>query len=376
MNIPGGVDVPGAELAYRVHDLAPDPDTLVVVNCAGRTRSIIGCQSLRNAGIPNRVVALKDGTMGWELAGYACERGATNVAPAPSEAGLARARAAAERVAQRFEVKFVSRNGVQAWRADVDRTLYILDVRSREEFEARHIAGSRHAPGGQLVQATDEFVAVRNARIVLIDPARVRSVMTASWLNQMGWDDVHVLEPEGADGFAGWEVARRPRERKAAGFVPAPTIGVGELAARLPAGDATVLDLTTSLNFRDRHVPGAWWAVRARLASARERLVDARFIVLTSEDGVLASFAAPEAAALWPAAEVRVLAGGNAAWFAADAPTESGIERTTTTLDDVWYKPYDHAQGYEQHARAYLTWEVGLVEQIKREPAVRFRSYD
>ena len=60
-----------------MHDLAPDPDTLVVVNCAGRTRSIIGCQSLRNAGIANEVVALKDGTMGWELAGFECERGAT-----------------------------------------------------------------------------------------------------------------------------------------------------------------------------------------------------------------------------------------------------------------------------------------------------------
>jgi rhodanese-related sulfurtransferase len=376
MNIPGGVDVPGAELAYRVHDLAPDPDTLVVVNCAGRTRSIIGCQSLRNAGIPNRVVALKDGTMGWELAGYACERGATNVAPPPSAAGLASARAAAERVAQRFEVKFASRDVVQAWRADADRTLYVLDVRSREEFEAGRIEGSHHAPGGQLVQATDEFVAVRNARIVLVDPARVRSVMTASWLNQMGWDDVHVLEPEGADGFGGWEVARGPRERKAAGFVPAPTIAVDELVARLPRGDAAVIDLSTSLKFRDRHVPGAWWAVRARLASAHARLPDARFVVLTSEDGVLATFAAPEAAALWPDAEVRVLAGGNAAWFAADAPTESGIERATTTLDDVWYKPYDHAQGYEAHARAYLTWEVGLVEQIKREPSVRFRAYD
>jgi rhodanese-related sulfurtransferase len=161
-----------------------------------------------------------------------------------------------------------------------------------------------------------------------------------------------------------------------AGFVFAPTVAVDELAARLPRGDTTVLDLATSLKFRDRHVPGAWWAVRARLAAVRERLVDARLIVLTSEDGTLAHFAAPEAAALWPAAEVRVLAGGNAAWFAADAPTESGIERATTLLDDVWYKPYDHAQGYEQHARAYLTWEVGLVEQIKREPAIRFRAYD
>ncbi|MGH8709514.1 MAG: rhodanese-like domain-containing protein, partial [Burkholderiales bacterium] len=87
MNIPGGVDVPGAELVYRTPDIAPDADTLVVVNCAGRTRSIIGCQSLRNAGLANRVVALKDGTMGWDLAGFACERGATRVAPPPSGEG-------------------------------------------------------------------------------------------------------------------------------------------------------------------------------------------------------------------------------------------------------------------------------------------------
>ena len=87
----------------------PDPDTLVVVNCAGRTRSIIGCQSLSNAGIPNRVVALKDGTMGWDLAGFECERGATRVAPAPSAAG--HGQGAARRpsaCAQRFGVKFTT----------------------------------------------------------------------------------------------------------------------------------------------------------------------------------------------------------------------------------------------------------------------------
>jgi rhodanese-related sulfurtransferase len=376
MNIPGGVDLPGAELAYRVHDLAPDPDTLVVVNCAGRTRSIIGCQSLRNAGIPNRVVALKDGTMGWELAGFACEHGSTNVAPPPSAKGLARARAAADRVAERFAVKFVSRETVQSWQCDAGRTLYLLDVRSREEYEAKHIRGSRHAPGGQVVQATDEFVGVRNARVVLIDPARVRSVMTASWLNQMGWDDVHVLEPEGADGFAGWATETGPRRHEVPGFVAAaPTIAVRELSVRLARSDSTVLDLATSLKFRARHIPGAWWAVRARLESAHARLADARMIVLTSEDGTLAHLAAPEAARLWTDAEIRVLEGGNAAWFAAGTPTEIGIDRATTTLDDVWYKPYDHAQGYEQHARAYLTWEVGLVDQIKRDPTIRFRSY-
>src|SRR6185312_1150886 len=118
MNIPGGIDVPGAELVYRIHDLAPSPDTLIVVNCAGRTRSIIGCQSLRNAGIQNPVVALKDGTMGWELAGYECERGASRVAPEPSASGTAAALEAAERVARRFGVKSADAARVHGWLKD------------------------------------------------------------------------------------------------------------------------------------------------------------------------------------------------------------------------------------------------------------------
>ena len=375
MNIPGGIDVPGAELAYRVHDLAPDPETLVVVNCAGRTRSIIGCQSLRNAGIPNRVVALKDGTMGWELAGNRCEHGSTRQGPEPSTAGTARARAAAERVAARFRVKFATREMVQGWQQDPSRTLFLLDVRTREEFERGHIAGSRHAAGGQVVQATDEYIGVRNAHVVLIDPARVRSVMTASWLNQMGWDHVYVLEPDGQDGFAGWALERGPAPRRIAAFTPSATIPVDELGSRLHDPTLAVIDLATSLRFRDRHVPGAWWAVRARLAQARATLPSMQTVVLTSEDGVLAHLAAPEAAALWPGSDVRVLDGGNAAWFASGHETEAGIERATTALDDVWYKPYEQPRAYEEHARAYLTWEVALVEQIRRDPTVRFRAY-
>ena len=362
MSIPGGIDVPGAELAYRVHDLAPDPDTLIVVNCAGRTRSIIGCQSLRNAGIPNEVVALKDGTMGWELAGLACERGARRVAPPPTSAGKEKARAAAERVAARYGVKTASPAEASRWREDGSRTLYLLDVRTREEFERSHLAGSRHAPGGQLVQASDEYVGVRNARVVLVDPERVRAVMTASWLNQMGWDHVYVLESE-----AGWPLESGPRSGPVPGFEPWATVTE-------PSG--TVLDFSTSLRFNARHVPGAYWAVRSRLAEARRKLENETNLVLTSEDGVLAHFAAPEVARLWPAAQVRVLEGGNAAWFAAGRPAEPGMARATTVADDVWYKPYDHAADYEKHAREYLAWEVALVEQIKRDPLIRYRAYD
>jgi rhodanese-related sulfurtransferase len=325
MNIPGGVDTPGAELVWRVHDLAPDPDTLVVVNCAGRTRSIIGCQSLRNAGIPNRVVALKDGTMGWDLAGFECERGATRVAPPPSEEGRRKARDAAERVAERFDVKTAKPDEVLGWLGDPNRTLYLLDVLTREEFERSHVAGSRHAPGGQLVQASDEYVAVRSARVVLIDPDRVRAVMTASWLNQMGWNDVYVL-----DDLTGLQVEsgpRKPPEVSKWHAVPPDSVA------------GTVVDLSTSLRFQQAHIPGAWWAIRSRLAEARNKIGTVPALVLTSEDGALAHLAGPEAAALWPQAKVSVLDGGNAAWVAAGKPTEAGTERAMAKLVEVVLDP-------------------------------------
>lgn len=317
--------------------------------------------------------------MGWELAGLRCERGSMREAPPPSSEGRARARAAAARVAERFRVSFVDPATARQWLSDSGRTTYLLDVRSPAEYRARHIAGSRNAPGGQLVQATDEYIAARAARVVLVDPEQVRAVMTASWLNQMGLPDVHVLLPEGEDGFAGWSIAEA--EVGAPAGSPAPSwqeIEPGTLAERLSDPGVAVLDLASSLRHRARHVAGAWWGVRSRLREARDAIAATpvlRTLVLTADDPRLARFAAPEAAALWPGVEVQVLSGGNPAWFDARLPVGTGLERATCATDDVWYKPYDHATDYERHARAYLEWEVGLVEQIARDPTIRFRRY-
>jgi rhodanese-related sulfurtransferase len=181
VSIPTGVDVPGAELVLRVHDMAPSPDTLVVVNCAGRTRSIIGAQSLINAGAPNKVVALRNGTMGWSLAGLTCESGQTRRAPQVSPAGLAWAKSASAQVAHRFGVTRIDRATLERWRGERDaRTLYLFDVRDPSEYTAGHVAGAISAPGGQLVQATDQYVGTLGARIVLVDDAEVRAVLAAT----------------------------------------------------------------------------------------------------------------------------------------------------------------------------------------------------
>ena len=193
-SIPGGICVPGAELAYRVHDLRRSPDTRVVVNCAGRTRSIIGAQSLINAGVVN-VTSLRNGTMGWRLAGLELAFDADERYPPLSETGRDEAGRSAARVAERFGVRYLDRAAFEAWRRERDeRTLYVFDVRSPEEYEAGHLPGSRCAPGGQLVQETDVYAPVLESRVVLVDDDGVRATMTASWLNQMGGREVAVLE--------------------------------------------------------------------------------------------------------------------------------------------------------------------------------------
>ena len=377
MNIPTAVDMPGAELAYRIHDLAPNPDTFVVVNCAGRTRSIIGAQSLINAGIPNPVAALKDGTMGWQLAGFELERGNRREAAAPGEKGRSRALAAAERVAERFGVQQATQAQVSSWLADTDRTTCLLDVRSPAEYVNGHQSGYRNAPGGQLVQATDEYVGVRNARLVLADDIGVRATMTASWLVQMGWSEVYVLQ----GGVGTDNLVTGPDEPRLFEAPPDATVAAAELAERL--AQTTVIDLGLSRDYDRAHIPGASWCTRLRLVEALETLrQEGRLqteVVLTSDDGLLARVALADAQA-WARAQSNelhagALIGGTAAWLAADLPTSNGLEHTIGPTDDVWFKPYDHRGRQEEFMRDYLTWEVALVEQIERDGTTRFREF-
>src|SRR5436305_2580423 len=199
VSIPTSIDVPGAELVLRVHDIAPKPETLVVVNCAGRTRSIIGAQSLINAGVPNKVVALRNGTMGWSLAGFTPDSGKDNRAPQVSHGALAWSKAAAESVARKLDIRSIDEAALARFRADGSRTLYVFDVRDPAEYAAGHVAGALSAPGGQLVQATDQYAGTLHARIVLVDDKEARAVMTASWLRQMGWRDIYVLVAAGRE---------------------------------------------------------------------------------------------------------------------------------------------------------------------------------
>lgn len=363
MSIPRGVSVPGAELVLRAREIAPDPATTIIVNCAGRTRSIIGAQSLINAGLPNRVFALRNGTIGWTLAGQTLDHGREERFPEVSDDVAAEALAAARAVSYRAGVKVIDPRGLEILARDPNRTLYRFDVRPPDDYAAGHIPDFRSAPGGQLVQETDVFAPVRGARIVLADDRGVRAHMSASWLAQMGWE-VYVLDGgfEAPLATGPWRAALPP-------LPDTPVLTPAELNARLD--EVVVLDLAPSPAHRRGHIPGAWFAIRSRLAQALERIPSGREIVLTSPDGALARLAAEDLGALTGVAPT-VLEGGTAAWTAAHLSLETGFTQAAAEPEDVYRRPYEGTDNAAEAMQAYLDWEFGLVDQLARDGAHGF----
>jgi rhodanese-related sulfurtransferase len=369
-SIPGAISVPGAELVYRFADLVPSRETTVVVNCGGRTRSIIGAQALIDAGVPNKIVSLKNGTQGWHLAGYPVLKGVTARAQAVSERGRQVARSAADRVATRFGVRVIDSATLAQWRAEAHaRSLYVFDVRSPEEYAAGHVPGMKHVAGGQLVQETDRHVATWGARVVVVDDDGVRAIMTAHWLQEMGWD-VAALTMD----TAAMRGATGPYAGPVLGLdgVAVPSIEVADLAARMEAGTASVVDLDWSRDYRAGHIPGAWYAIRARLADVLPSLPRTEVLVFTSRDGVLARLAAAE----WSGragAPAFALSGGTAAWAAAGHPLETGAARMASPPDDIRLRAREQPGSVEDAMRAYLAWEIDLADQMATDDDQRFR---
>jgi rhodanese-related sulfurtransferase len=366
MNIPGGVCCPNAELGHRLPALVPDDETPIVVNCAGRTRSIIGAQSLIDLGVRNPVMALENGTQGWQLADLELERGADRLYPEglPDDT-LAASRTRAAAFIGARGIPTVDPDTLADWRADGRRTVYVLDVRTQEEFRRNRYPGAVRAPGGQLVQATDRWIGVFGARIVLCDDTGLRAAITAHWLRQMG-HEAYVLN---------YDVTRpvgdQPIEEIGIVEDVLPQIDARSLRAMLDDGAAALLDLNGSRAFRRRHIEGARWAIRPRLE--RLGLAPNRPVVLTAADWVPTELAAADLKEMG-CQSIRCLAGDETDWQAA------GLELVATPdhppddacIDHLSFV-HDRHDGNLEACRAYLAWETNLLNQMDEQEKGVFR---
>jgi cystathionine beta-lyase len=355
MTIPGSVCCPNGELGYRVLDLVPDEQTPIVVNCAGRTRSIIGAQTLIDLGLKNPVYALENGTQGWDLEDLQLEHGSDRrYADEVSQSSLPTQRLAAARLAERAGAPTVAAQHVEQWARESGRSLFLCDVRTAEEFAAGTLSGAQHTPGGQLIQSTDLYIGVRQARVVLFDSDGVRAPIIAGWLRQLG-HEAYVLAQGVNSGLA-------LPPAKVVLPEALPLISAQALADALKDEAVALIDLRPSMAYRKIHIAGARWSIRPLLAHAL--VAERRPVVLVADDPRLAALAALEL----PEASFSVLDGGLDAWRAAGFAVQEG---TGTLADqhciDFLFFTHDRHAGNKDAARQYLAWEIGLLAQMNED---------
>lgn len=377
MNIPGSTSVPGAELVLRARELAIHPQTRIIVNCAGRTRSIVGAQSLINAGLPNAVAALRNGTIGWTLAGQQLEHGADRRFGEVSTETLQTAQIDARKVANAAGVRRIRYTQLSTLQ-EATRSLYLLDVRTPQEYAAGHLPGFWGAPGGQLVQETDHIVPVRGARIVLADRLQVRADMTASWLAQMGWEAYVVDGAVDTDySETGVPTSPAPAAPQLAEIAPLALHALLQAHAKADTpSDVLILDFTSSANYIKRQIPGAHFAIRAQLpqilATLHQQPTPPSQLVFTCGSSQLARFAAQDAARLTHL-PITILRGGTLAWIAQNLPVSQGANHLASPQIDRYRRPYEGTDAPHAAMQAYLDWEFGLVEQLGRDGTHHFQ---
>lgn len=362
--IPGGLNVPGGDLVLWAEELRQKPDSRVIVNCAGRTRSIIGAAALRRLGL-NNVRALRNGTMGWVLAGLDLESKPTRSARPASAESREKATELALLIAAEEGVPLVAAAELDSsLEADVFQVTYLIDVRSEAEYEDGHISGSLNVPGGQAVQRADDFIAVRNGRIVFVSNHSARAVMAAYWYRQMGFRDVGVLH----GGLQAWRENGWPVESGASRNEPlgleaarkiARVVQPAEVNSLLQDSSVTILHVGSSSDFEAAHLPGSQWMSRGWLELKLENFLTdpARPLVLSCSDGRSSTLAAPTLAEMGYE-EVSVLDGGVQAWSRAGYSFLIGLDGCLVEPNDVVLSP--SIKGDQEAMRRYLEWELKL----------------
>ncbi len=346
MTIPGSTSCPNAELVLRYKAMVPNSSTDIIINCAGRTRSLIGAQSLRMLGLPNKVYALENGTMGWKLAGLELEYGAKRSFPIElDEEIIIDTEIKANELIDEYSVDVIEHECFQEWRSDRSRTTYLFDVRTEEEYKKGYLKEAVHAPGGQLIQATDQWFATRNARIVVYDDLRIRAVMTVIWLKGMG-HDAYVLNEQTTLPL----ILNRVTKKRCGN---AEFIGPDEIDIL----NSTIIDVRSSQEYRDSHIVGAIWSIRPNLG---EQKVKEEVVIIASDLGT-ADLAAKE----FPDKNT---------YFSLSTPEQwqkEGIETASTPNDppdedriDFLFHTHGRHSGNLDHAREYLRWEIGLLAQL------------
>ncbi|MEH6724905.1 MAG: rhodanese-like domain-containing protein, partial [Hyphomicrobiales bacterium] len=365
MRVPKAACMPNGELAHRIAAVeGKDKNRPIVLTCAGRTRGIIGAIGLKLSGHPGPVAALENGTQGWALSGSKLERGnkAEPLPPLQTTDQQISSQRGAEMCA-RFNIERISPGGAEERLHAQDRTTYFFDLRTQDEADAEPLAGARVVPGVQLVQATDQYVGVRHARLILACDTGLRSAIAAFWLHQLGFQ-VFVLA---LNDWSEWQTVSDSDS----------AISLPDMVS-LPASEITpadiLIDVRPSQDYQNSHIEGASWSIRPMIGDLSARHSGMRMLFIDAGDG-RAQLCAIDAIKAGHK-DVAIVEGGH------DTLSQQGwhlVSTPDTPSDkdaiDFPFFVHDRHDGNLESARRYLAWETGLVAQLDAVERQEFKLF-
>ena len=362
MSIPGSVCCPNAEIPFRISEIIKSSNTEIIINCAGRTRSIIGAQTLINFGIKNKVFALENGTQGWFLANLKLDHGKTKFLDnAPKNEKINELR---DRILNLLEnkVEIIDFNQAQKLINDKNITSYVFDVRTYSN-QKNKLSKLRNVPGGQLVQATDKYIGVLKSHVIVFDDGDlVRAGMTALWLKKMNYHCYVVNESP--------KRIKNLNLEHDINFRAYP-INLIKLENLKNLKDTPIFDIRNSFDYCKKRIKKSVWT--NRLIIKKEITRSHKSMILITDNLPKASLIVSDLQEKDPKFVVQVYH-----WNETDVEHYLDyIDTTEVELDEKFIDFNFHThlrhQGNKEHAKSYLKWETDLIKNMDEEERGFFR---
>ena len=365
MSIPGSICCPNAEIPYKISSLVKNTKTEIIINCAGRTRSIIGAQALINFGIENKVYALENGTQGWFLSDLKLDYGKKNYLNIkPNKEEVKKLNSRIKSLLIDNEIEIINLKKANDLISKRDRSTFIFDVATKKSLKD-NISFIKNVPGGQLVQATDNFVGVLNSQIILLDEGDlVRSGITALWLKKLNFD-CYVLDVK-------YEEIKNLncKNNKEYNNQTAQKLTLDQLKNMR---NILIFDIRNSTDFCKSRLKQSTWLNRYNIKDCNN-LIEKK-IILVSDHLQKLNLILKDLNIKFPDIDTKVYY-----WDEQDKDKFSEYFDTNEiqmnkNFIDFNFHTYLRHNGNKEHSTQYLNWETGLLDRMDEEETSFFKYF-
>ena len=364
MSIPKSICCPNAELFFRVSSYIKDINTEIIINCAGRTRSIIGAQTLIDFGIKNKVKALENGTQGWFLSELSLDHNKNKYLEVlPNDLEIQQLQNKVLKLTNDLNIDLINLKKAQQLIIDKKKSTFIFDVTTSKTISTKP-GTIMNVPGGQLIQATDKYIGVWKATVILVDDGDlIRAGTTSFWLKKMGYE-VYILK----EGLLKAQTLKFTKEIDHK-LIDLNFINLEDL---VKIKKQILYDIRSSKDFCKMRIKNSIWLNRAHLYRKKTKTDDP--IIIITDNLEKASLIVQDLKQKDKGAIIKVYKWNQNEITSYPSLIDVTIE-TLSEQNNIDFNFHTHMRhnGNKEHAKQYLEWEINLVSKMDKQELSFFK---